>query len=215
MALTAEQIRELMAQAGNPNYDLNPGFGALTNKTPVIRPRSDLSMTPGFQGEMGGFTPPIPGGGTPLGGGAMQGGFGMGGGGFDPMAMQGGMGMTPDVGGREGLQYDFGIDGQQQSFGFDNALTPQGVDAFRLNQGLTPEPRLAEDRMMLPPFARPPAVFDPFTKQNRVGTFENPANADQQPPRYGPGFGARNTYEYWPEGEKIPPTISSIFAGPF
>ena len=92
MALDPRQIQQLMAQASNRDYDLNPEMGALANKSPVIPPRSDLSMTPGFQGEMGGFTPPTPGGGIPLGGGGGLGGFG--GGGFDPMAMQGGFGMA-------------------------------------------------------------------------------------------------------------------------
>ena len=40
---------------------------------------------------------------------------------------------------REGLQYDIGIDGNTESFGFDNQLTPEGMEALRLREGLTPE----------------------------------------------------------------------------
>jgi hypothetical protein len=121
----------------------------------------------------------------------------------------------PDPLGGEGLQYDFGIDGQQQSFGFDNALTPQGVDAFRLNQGLTPEPRLAEDRMMLPPFARPQAEFDAATGQMRIRQPKNYSLQPQQPERFGEPFGAGPTNRYPDPGDKYPGTISSMFAGPF
>ena len=227
MALTAEQIRELMAQASNQDYDLNPPIGALANKPPVIPPRSDLSMTPGFQGEMGGFTPPTPGGGMPLGGGgglggfggggfdpmAMQGGFGMGGGGgFDPMAMQGGMGMTPDVGG--GLAED------RMLPTFARPLSDPGFDITG-QRSFTPEPRLAEDRMMLPPFARPPAEFDPATGQMRVRQPKNYSLKPQQPQRFGTdpitgeeyGAGAVNKFPL--AGDKYPGTISSMFAGPF
>jgi hypothetical protein len=212
MALTAEQIRELMAQAGNKNYDLNPGFGALANKPPVIPPKSDLSMTPGFQGGMGGFTPPIPGGGTPLGGGATQGGFGMGGGGFDPMAMQGGMGMTPDVG--DGLAED------RMLPTFARPLSDPGFDMTG-QRSFTPEPRLAEDRMMLPPFARPQAEFDPATGQMRVRQPKNYSLKPQQPQRFGTDpitgeeYGAGPVDKFPPRGAQYPGTISSMFGGRF
>ena len=188
----------------------NPDMGALSNPVYSEQPlaQSTVAMTPGMPGAGMGVPPDL--GGVP----GMGGMGGMGGGGYDPMAMRGGMEMTPDVG-REGLQYDFDIDGQQQSFSFDNALTPQGVDTFRLNQGLTPDYLHAEDRNVLPPFRRPMAVFDPVTGQNKVRTPKNPANSVQQPERYGPGFGADDTNEYWRAGENIPPTISSVFMGRF
>ena len=40
---------------------------------------------------------------------------------------------------REGFQYDIGIDGNTESFNFDEELTPEGMEAFRRRQGITPE----------------------------------------------------------------------------
>ena len=40
---------------------------------------------------------------------------------------------------REGFQYDIGIDGNTESFNFDEELTPEGMEAFRRRRGITPE----------------------------------------------------------------------------
>ena len=227
MALTAEQIRELVAQVGNPNYDLNPEMGALANKSPVIPPRSDLSMTPGFQGEMGGFTPPIPGGGMPLGGGgglgggAMQGGFGMGGGGgFDPMGMPSGMSGIP---GRHGsfplTEPPYGAAGTLDTGGSQNyaPFTPQS----NLEDILPADYLHAEDRNVLDPFRRPPAEFDKVTGQMRVRQPKNYSLLPQQPQRFGidpisgEEYGARAVNKFPPAGAQYPGTISSMFSGPF
>jgi len=46
---------------------------------------------------------------------------------------------VPNTDQREGFQYDIGIDGNTESFNFDEELTPQGMEAFRRRQGITPE----------------------------------------------------------------------------
>ena len=46
---------------------------------------------------------------------------------------------VPNTDMREGLQYDVGIDGNTESFNFDEELTPEGMEAFRRRQGITRE----------------------------------------------------------------------------
>ena len=46
---------------------------------------------------------------------------------------------VPNTDQREGLQYDIDIDGNTESFNFDEELTPQGMESFRRRQGITPE----------------------------------------------------------------------------
>ena len=47
---------------------------------------------------------------------------------------------VPNTDQREGFQYDIGIDGNTESFNFDEELTPQGMEAFRGRQGITSDP---------------------------------------------------------------------------
>jgi len=47
----------------------------------------------------------------------------------------------PDISeGEEGYQYDFDIDGENKSFGFDEKLAPSGVESFREKLGITADP---------------------------------------------------------------------------
>ena len=181
----------------------NPDMGALSNPVYSEQPlaQSTVAMTPGMPGAGMGVPPDL--GGVP----GMGGMGGMGGGGYDPMAMRGGMEMTPS---------GFGNNVNLGEIGMPDI---GGVDTFTPQPNIGDIPPLdylhAEDRNVLPPFRRPMAEFDPVTGQNRVRTPKNPANSVQQPERYGPGFGADDTNEYWRAGENIPPTISSVFMGRF
>ena len=46
---------------------------------------------------------------------------------------------VPNTDQREGFQYDIGIDGNTESFNFDEELTPEGMEAFRRRGDITPE----------------------------------------------------------------------------
>ena len=43
---------------------------------------------------------------------------------------------------RDGFQYDIEVDGNTESFNFDNRLTPGGMEAFRRRQGITANPSM-------------------------------------------------------------------------
>ena len=46
---------------------------------------------------------------------------------------------VPNTDMREGLQYDIGIDGNTESFNFDEELTPEGMETFRQREGIIRE----------------------------------------------------------------------------
>ena len=64
----------------------------------------------------------------------------------------------------EGLQYDIGIDGNTESFSFDNQLTPGGMEAFRRREGLTPE---------IPQTQRPARPVVPFPEGQSMNTISD------------------------------------------
>ena len=70
----------------------------------------------------------------------------------------------PGNAGREGLQYDIGIDGNTESFSFDNQLTPGGMEAFRRREGLTPE---------IPQTHRPARPVVPFPEGQSMNTISD------------------------------------------
>ena len=76
---------------------------------------------------------------------------------------------VPNTDQREGFQYDIGIDGNTESFNFDEELTPQGMEAFRGRQGITSDPLRRENMMIPPPMRdRYPGELDPATGQMRL-----------------------------------------------
>ena len=94
---------------------------------------------------------------------------------------------VPNTDQREGFQYDIGIDGNTESFNFDEELTPQGMEAFRGRQGITSDPLRRENMMIPPPMRdRYPAELGPDgqmrLKQEEVPQTQRPAKPTKEFP---------------------------------
>ena len=87
---------------------------------------------------------------------------------------------------REGFQYDVGIDGNTESFNFDEELTPEGMEAFRRRQGITPEVPQTQRP------AKPVTRFPSGQSMNRTPIANN--FMDRIKSMFGAGDGGWSTY---------------------
>jgi hypothetical protein len=92
---------------------------------------------------------------------------------------------------RDGFQYDIEVDGNTESFNFDNRLTPGGMEAFRRRQGITANPSMV------------PNQFDPATGGGQLRQYLG--HEEETPQKVIP---AQQTKK-WPWGQ----SIANMFRG--